>query len=260
MASAVDRPVALVTGASSGIGEVFARKLAARGFNLILVARREDRLRNLAAGLGPQTQIIVADLADDNDLARVERSIVECDRLELLVNNAGFGSKLRFWEADLARQEEMHKVHILAIVRLTHAALRTMVPRKRGAVISVSSVAAFGTAPGAVSYCATKTWINAFTEGLDMELRSVRSPVEVQALCPGFTFSEFHDVVEVDRKSIPAFLWLKTDDVVEASLQSLGRRKWLVVPNWKYRLATTVMRHLPWALRRMIGRPGPERT
>ena len=141
----------------------------------------------------------------------------------------------------------------------THAALRTMVPRKRGAVISVSSVAAFGNAPGAVSYCATKTWINAFTEGLDMELRSIGSPVRVQALCPGFTYSEFHDVVQVNRSSIPRFLWLQPEDVVEYSLQALDGGQWLVVPNWKYKAGVTVMRHLPWALRRKIGRPGSKR-
>lgn len=260
MATATSSPVALVTGASSGIGEVFARKLSARGFSLILVARREDRLRKLAAELGPETKVVVADLASAENLARVEQTIAESGRLELLVNNAGFGSRLRFWEADLAQQDEMHRVHIMATMRLTHAALRSMVPRQRGAVISVSSVAAFGTAPGAVSYCATKTWINAFTEGLDRELRSIRSPVQVQALCPGFTYSEFHDVVQVNRSSIPRFLWLQPDDVVESSLQALHRRQWLVVPNWKYKAGVTVMRHLPWALRRRMSRPGSKRT
>ena len=260
MATATSSPVALVTGASSGIGEVFARKLSARGFSLILVARREDRLRKLAAELGPETKVVVADLASAENLACVEQLIAESGRLELLVNNAGFGSRLRFWEADLAQQDEMHRVHIMATMRLTHAALRSMVPRQRGAVISVSSVAAFGTAPGAVSYCATKTWINAFTEGLDRELRSIRSPVQVQALCPGFTYSEFHDVVQVNRNSIPRFLWLQPDDVVESSLQALDRRQWLVVPNWKYKAGVTVMRHLPWALRRRMSRPGSKRT
>ena len=254
------RPLALVTGASSGIGEVFARKLAARGYGLILVARREDRLRKLAAELGPGTQVLVADLATGADVLRVEQAIVDCTELELLVNNAGFGSKKRFWEAELAQQEEMHKVHVMATVRLTHAALRCMVPRDRGAVITVSSVAAFGSAPGSVSYCATKAWINSFTEGLDMELRQVRSAVQVQALCPGFTYSEFHDVVEVKRESVARWLWLRADDVVEYSLGALGRREWLAIPNWKYKAGVVAMRHLPWALRRRIGRPGPKRT
>jgi short-subunit dehydrogenase len=250
----------LVTGASSGIGEVFARKLAAREFDLILVARREDRLRKLAVELGPGTQVVVADLADEADVARVEQAICDCPRLELLVNNAGFGSKKRFWETDLTRQEEMHKVHVMATVRLTHAALRCMVPRDRGAVITVSSVAAFGSAPGSVSYCATKAWINSFTEGLDMELRQVGSAVRVQALCPGFTYSEFHDVVEVKREAVARWLWLQAGDVVDYSLGALERREWLAIPNWKYKVGVIAMRHLPWALRRRIIRPGPKRT
>lgn len=253
-------PIALVTGASSGIGEVFARKLAARGFRLILVARREDRLRKLAAELGPPNRFIVADLGVADDVVRVERAIEECSRLELLVNNAGFGSKGRFWQTDLERQEEMHRVHIMATVRLTHAALRTMTPRNKGAVISVSSVAAFGTAPGSVSYCATKSWINAFTEGLRAELRSIGSPVRVQVLCPGLTYSEFHDVLNVPRRSVPRWLWLQTEYVVECSLRGLERGQWLVIPDWKYKLGVTFLRYFPWALRGMLARRGRGRV
>jgi len=250
----------MVTGASSGIGAVFARKLAERGFRLILVARREDRLRALAEELGPANEVIIADLRVAGDVRRVEKAIVECPRLELLVNNAGFGTRGHFWHSDLERQEEMHRVHVMATVRLTHAALRTMVPRKKGAVISVSSVAAFVTGPGAVSYCATKSWINAFTEGLDLELRSIRSPVQVQALCPGFTLTEFHDVVKVSRDSIPKWLWLKADDVVESSLRALDHRQWLVVPGWKYKVARVFLRHFGMLLRGRLARPGAEQT
>lgn len=178
------RPVALITGASSGIGAVFARQLAARGYNLILLARREDRLRALAAELPVKTETLLADLSTEEGIASAERVIRESTRLELLVNNAGFGSHGRFWEASIESQVRMHEVHIMATMRLTHAALAAMVPRGRGGVISVSSVAAFGQSPGNVSYCSTKAWINSFTEGLDMELRGLGSPVKVQALCP----------------------------------------------------------------------------
>src|SRR6266699_3761115 len=171
----------MITGASSGIGEVFARKLAARGYDLILLARRGERLRALASGLANHTQVVTADLAREDDLADAERVIRECPRLELLVNNAGFGTLGRFWEASLESQDRMHRVHVIAVLRLTHAALRGMVPRERGGVINVSSVGAWGQSPGNVSYCATKAWINSFTEGLDMELRSASSPVRVQA-------------------------------------------------------------------------------
>jgi short-subunit dehydrogenase len=254
------RPVALITGASSGIGAVFARKLAARGYDLILVARREDRLRALAASLATQAQVLCVDLASEAGLAAAERAIRECAQLDLLVNNAGFGTIGRFWEADLAGQVKMHEVHIMATVRLTHAALARMVPRGSGGVISVSSIAAFAQGPGNVSYCATKAWMNSFTEGLDMELRNMRSPVKVQALCPGFTETDFHQTARIDPKTIPGFLWMKADDVVEASLRGLDRGKVIVVPGWKYKIGAVLMKHLPHTLKRRAGRPGGKRV
>ncbi|MCU1234201.1 MAG: short-chain dehydrogenase/reductase, partial [Candidatus Solibacter sp.] len=159
--------VALITGASSGIGEVFARRLARDGFGLILVARRADRLEALARELG-DTETIAADLATDEGLARVEQRIASAPDLELLVNNAGFGTKGKFWEAPLEGQETMYHLHVIATMRLTRAALAAMVPRGRGAVINVSSVAGYGQSPGNFSYCSTKAWMNNFTEGLDL--------------------------------------------------------------------------------------------
>ena len=252
------RPVALITGASGGIGETFARKLAARGFDLILVARREDRLRALASEL-TGTQIIAADLTSDEGLRTVEQSIRDCPRLDLLVNNAGFGTLGRFWEADVQGQEQMQRLHVIAVTRLTHAALREMTARNRGAVINVSSVAAFGQSEGNVSYCATKAWMNAFTLALDMELRGVKSNVHVQALCPGFTMSEFHDAMGVDRRNIASFLWLKADDVVDASLRALDRREVIVIPGSIYKLAVAFLRHVPHSIKRAIGKPGKDR-
>ena len=170
-----NRPVALITGASAGIGEVFARKLASRGYDLILVARREERLRALAAELPVNLEPLAADLTTEEGLRATEQAIRNCPRLELLVNNAGFGTLGRFWVADLQGQEQMHKLHVMAMMRLTHAALAAMVPRDRGGVINVSSVAAFGQTEGNVSYCAAKAWANAFTQGLDIELHGAGS-------------------------------------------------------------------------------------
>jgi uncharacterized protein len=252
--------VALITGASSGLGEVFARKLAERGYDLILVARREDRLRTLAASLRGQTEVLSADLATEADLSAVERAIRDCAGLALLVNNAGFGTLGRFWEADIAGQIRMHEVHVMATMRLTHAALAGMVPRGRGGVISVSSVAAFGQTPGSVSYCATKAWINSFTEGLDMELRRLSSPVKVQALCPGFTVTEFHETLGMDPKAIPSFLWLNADYVVQASLDGFDRGEVIVVPNWKYKILAALGKHTPHSVKRLVGRPGGKRV
>jgi short-subunit dehydrogenase len=252
----VAKPVALITGASSGIGEMFARKLAARGYDLILVARREDKLRSLANELAVHSQIVIADLTTEEGIAAAEQSIQNCEALELLVNNAGFGTLGRFWTADLHGQEQMHRLHVMAVVRLTRAALAAMVPRDRGAVINVSSVAAFGQTEGNVSYCATKAWMNAFTLGLDMELRGVKSKVKIQALCPGFTMSEFHDVLGVDRKNIPGFMWMQADTIVDASLRGLDRGKVIVIPGLVYKIGAAFMKFAPHGMKRRIGKPG----
>jgi len=241
---------ALITGASSGIGEVFARKLAGRGYDLILVARRGDRLRALALSLPTKTEVLSADLASEAGLAKTEGAIRVCAELELLVNNAGFGTLGRFWEADLAGLIRMHEVHVLATMRLTHAALAGMVGRGRGGVINVSSVAAFGQSPGNVSYCATKAWMNSFTEGLDMELRSAGSPVKVQALCPGFTLSEFHDTLGMQRDPIPKSLWLTADFVVSESLRGFDHGRTIVIPSWRYKLIVAAMKAMPGPLLR----------
>jgi len=250
--------VALITGASSGIGATFARKLAQRGFELILVARRADRLAEFARTLPSRTQTIAADLATEEGLRATEQAIAACPNLELLVNNAGFGTLGRFWKADIAGQDTMHRLHVLATVRLTHAALAGMTVRSSGAVINVSSVAAFAHSEGNASYCATKAWMNSFTEGLDMELRGAGSPVRVQALCPGFTVTEFHDTLGVDRNQIPAWLWMTSDEVVDASLRGLERNQVVVIPGWKYRAAATLMKHLPWSIGRRLRRPGKD--
>lgn len=251
-----DRPVALITGASSGIGETFARKLGARGYDLILVARRDDRMRTLAAELPVQSCVIAADLTTEDGLQTVERAIRECARLQLVINNAGFGTLGRFWEASLHSQERMHKLHVTATMRLTHAALAVLVPRDSGAVINVSSVAAFGQSEGNVSYCATKAWMNAFTQGLDIELRGIGSKAKVQALCPGFTLTEFHDTLGIDRKNIPNVMWMQSDVVVDASLRGLARNEVIVVPGAMYKFGTAILSRLSHGVKRRIGRPG----
>lgn len=243
------KPLALITGASAGIGAVFARKLAQQGFGLILVARRRDRLEALARELGG-AEVLQADLTRDDNLRHVEDRIAAASDLELLVNNAGFGIMGPFYEAGLGAQDEMHRLHIMATLRLTHAALAGMVSRKKGAIINVSSVAAFAQGPGSVSYSATKAWMNSFTEGLDLELKSIRSPVKVQALCPGFTVSEFHDVARIDRHTIPAWLWMKAEDVVDASLAGLARGQVIVIPGHLYKALVVVLRWIPkWVQR-----------
>jgi short-subunit dehydrogenase len=238
----------LVTGASSGIGEVFARRLARDGFALILVARRREQLEGLARELG-EAETLEADLTLESDLKKVEARIVAAPELELLINNAGFGTKGRFWETSPEGQDRMHRLHVLATMRLTRAALAGMVPRRRGGVINVSSVAAFGQSPGNISYCATKAWMNSFTEGLDLELRGAGSPVRVQALCPGFTITGFHDAMGMSRDGIPTWLWMRAEDVVDASLRGLQRGKLFVVPGAIYKFVVALEKFTPRALR-----------
>ena len=234
----------MVTGASSGIGAAFARRLSRDGFALILVARRAERLGSLARELGG-AETIAADLTEDEGLARVEQRISSADDLHLLVNNAGFGTKGKFYETPLEGQDAMHRLHVIATMRLTRAALAAMVPRERGSVINVSSVAAFGQSPGNVSYCSTKAWMNSFTEGLDLELKSSGSPVRVQALCPGFTITEFHDAMGMSRKGIPGWMWMPAEDVVDASIRGLARGQVFVVPGGFYKLIVNVEKIVP---------------
>jgi uncharacterized protein len=231
---------------------MFARKLAARGYDLLLIARRGNRLRSLGSELAETYHVAVeampADLARDDDLERVAAKIGSAPGLGLLVNNAGFGSMGYFTETDLAGQDRMHRVHVLATMHLTRAALANLMPRRTGGVINVSSIAAFGQSPQSVSYCATKAWINSFTEGLAVELMAQQSPVRVQALCPGFTLSEFHDTLGMSRGPIPKFLWMTPDFVVNESLRGFDRGQCIVIPGWQYKLVAAGLRTLPHAL------------
>jgi short-subunit dehydrogenase len=243
--------VALITGASSGIGEVFARKLSERGCRLILVARRKERLEKLAGELR-NAEILTADLANDADLSKVENRIVSESHLEFLVNNAGFGVLGLFHETPKEAQSRMHRLHILAIERLTHAALQGMIARRKGNIINVSSVAGFVNLPNSFTYGSTKAWINSFTEGLYVELKYLRSPVRVQALCPGFTRTEFQDTAGLDQSAIPKGLWMSADDVVDISLRRLERNQLIVIPGLLNRLFVAMHRRFPRVLQHFI--------
>jgi short-subunit dehydrogenase len=254
------KSVAVITGASSGLGAVFARKLAAQ-HDLLLIARRQEKLDALAAELTAQygcaVSVLAADLTEEKDLAAVAERIAGVENLALLVNDAGFGARGLFWESSLDVQEQMHRLHVMATVRLSHAALRTMVAKNSGGIVNVASVAAFARRPRSVSYGATKTWMTAFTEGLYLELRSIRSAVKVQALCPGFTYTEFHDTAHIDRKSMaPPSLWLQAEFVVDESLRALTRGKLFVVPGWRYKAIIALVSVLPNSVRLAVEAAG----
>lgn len=238
---------ALITGASSGIGAAFARELASQGYDLILVARRRERLEKLCAELTAAnniaSEIIVADLAKDDDVERVVEKIRTTDRLSMLINNAGFGTRGTIAEADFGRQREMIAVHVLATVALCHAALPGMLTAGRGDIINVASVAGFMRAPGSVTYCSTKAYLITFSEGLQYEVAG--HGLRVQALCPGYTYSEFHEVGELadfDRSAIPKGWWFSAETVVRKSLRALDKGKVIYIPGLRYWLVAAVFR------------------
>ncbi len=240
-------PTALITGASGGLGEEYARQLAAKGHHLILVARREEKLRAIRDDLVAQhsidVEIRVADLANPQDVLRLAGQIADGAPLDLLINNAGFGTLGNFADVDPKRQLEMVEVHTAAPMRLIRAALPGMIQRRRGAIINVSSVAGFIVAAGSATYCATKAFLNTFSESLQIELAS--TGVRVQALCPGFTHTGFHSTDEFahfDRAQIPAFLWMSAEDVVATSLRRLNSGHVICVPGFKNRCLVGLLR------------------
>lgn len=232
--------IALITGASSGIGAEFARQLAEKGYSPVLTARRKEKLEALALEIqekyGVTSEILPADLSVDDGIEQVARRIEELDNLELLVNNAGYGISGRFYKSDIQRQLDMIQVHIIASVRLTRAALPQMVIRRRGGIINVSSMSAYVPSAG-VTYSSTKAYLVKFSQALQYELEG--TGVRAQALCPGLTYSEFHDTPEYsrfNREKIPGFLWLSAESVVRESLHDLERGRVICIPGRIYRL------------------------
>lgn len=245
--------LAVVTGASAGIGREFCAQLAARGHDLAIVARDGERLAVLARELEAQHRVAVepfqADLSREADIARLAELIAGAGRLSLLVNNAGFGTRGTLLEGDPERQAQMLRLHTMAPMRLTVAALPVLLRRNTGAVVNVSSVASFIFSAGNVNYCATKAYLTTFTEGVAAELRG--TGVQAQALCPGFTVTEFHRRMEVSTSGLPGFMWMSPESVVRASLRSLDRGGPAVcVPGLGYRMLVGLIRITP---RRLLG-------
>ena len=242
------RPVALVTGASSGIGREYARSLAKRGYDLVLVARDEVRLHTLARELyndfGAGAVVLVADLSREAELLRVETAIRQARDLRFLVNNAGFLTNGLFEKVDVGASDAMVRVHMLAPVRLMRAAIPVM--RGNGgrcAIVNVSSVAAFGGSSGNALYCATKAFLNSFTRSLELELRG--SNIAVQALCPGYTRTEIHERAGFQTTSAPETWWLTPEQVVEESFRGLSRGKVVTVPGMRYKVIVALSRFVP---------------
>ena len=255
----MSRPVALVTGPTSGIGAAFARRLACDGHDLVLVARDEAALTALAADLeerhGATSQVLVADLSRAADRDRVVARVAE--GVDLLVNNAGFATSGEFWESDWQSLQAQLDVNVTAVMALTHAAVPPMVAAGRGAVVNVASVA--GLIPGRGStYSASKAWVISFSEGLAGGLSG--TGVRVLALCPGFVRTEFHARAGLDMSGTGDRWWLDADDVVADCLADLDRGRLLSVPGRGYQAIVLGSRVLPRKVwRRLSSRIGSGR-
>lgn len=234
----IRKSVALITGASSGIGQAFAERLAQEGHDLIIVARRGDRLQSFAEQWQPKhhvnVEVMVADLSQPDGLRAVERRISDVAPLQFLVNNAGFGGYMPFLELDPDKAEALIHLKVLAVTRLTRAALPGMVERGRGFIVNVSSRLAFTGSMGSsqlpkrATYAGANAFINTFSQLLQSELEG--TSVQVQVLCPGVVATEFHEQVGIDPNRYPAAIVMKPEDVVQASLAGLKLGEVICVP------------------------------
>jgi short-subunit dehydrogenase len=259
-------PLAAVTGASEGLGKEFARQLAAKGYNLLVIARRPPLLDELKADLEAkyhvQVEPFVCDLSNPDELKRLEDRLEKEASLEVMVNNAGFGLGDAFPEVDPDTEERMIRLHTIALMRLSRAALVPMCKRKKGYVINVSSVAAFLYCQNTADYCATKAYVLSFSKSLQCDVR--RYGVRVQALCPGFTHTGFHSTESMNffqKSAIPSWAWLSSEYVVRTSLNSIRRTRWVVcVPSLRYKLALALFCNpIGSAMLGLFTRPGKEK-
>ncbi len=250
----------VVTGASSGIGESFAYAFAKHGFDLVLVARRTERLMKIAEKLKSEyfisCNIISADLSVKEDIEKVAAYIRQIENLDILVNDAGFGTSGDFLHVPITRSLQMLNVHVIASVQLTHSALQVFINRKRGAIINVSSLGAYILARGCAMYTSTKSFLVTFSENLGIELKNRN--IFIQALCPGFTLTEFHEVGNLqnfDRNKIPSFMWMNPEYVVSRSLKALEKHKKIVcVPGLKYKISRWLIINFPFIRKSIKGK------
>lgn len=249
---------ALITGASSGLGAEFADQLAARGADLVLVARDESALTEIAQRAETEhrvrCEVLVADLTDPDQLARVAARLADPARpVEVLVNNAGFGLDLRFERNDIAAEDRHLDLHVRATMHLTHAALGALLDRGHGRIINLASVAAFmprGT------YGAVKAWVVSFSRWANATYKP--RGVTVTAVCPGFTHTNFHERMGLPpgQEGIPAFLWLDARDVVAEALRDAARGTAVSIPSLRYKVLIALMRILPGPLAARLAKTG----
>ena len=250
-------PTALITGASAGLGLEFARQLARRRADLVLVARSTDALDEAAAALrseyGVAVEVLAADLAEEADVERVAARLRDAaDPVDLLINNAGFGLPLQFADNDIDDEVRHLRVHVEASMRLVHAALGSMRGRG-GRIINVASVAGFISRS---TYSACKSWLIGFSRWANVEY--ARDRVTVTAVCPGFTHTSFHERMGLapGHEGVPSFMWLDARDVVREGLRDAARGKAVSVPSLRYKAIVALARLLPSSLTSGVARRG----
>jgi len=245
--------IALITGATAGIGAQYARLLAKEGFDLILVARNKNRLASTAKSLnkefGVKVEILPADLTKPVLLEKVRKRLSDSRKpIEVLINNAGFGINKSFLVSDLSDEQGLLDVLVTAPMRLTHAVLPIMKERNSGTIVNVSSVASW-IAGG--SYSAAKSYLTVLTESLHTELRPTK--IKISALCPGFTRTEFHERGRMKMNGLPNFMWLSAEEVVSKSWRDVNAGKVISIPGWKYLILSSISRFGPRPMVRRIG-------
>ena len=248
--------IALVTGATAGIGEAFTRLLAENGFDLILVARDKKRLQERSNFLTKKyrikVEILAADLSKPLEVAKVAKRLASVKNpVEVLINNAGFGIKDSFLVSDLADEIKLIDVLAKAPMQLMHAVLPNMVARNSGTIINVSSVASF-IAGG--TYSAAKSYLTVHTESLHTELsKRADNKIKISALCPGFTRTEFHQRGKMKMSGLPNFMWLDADQLVAKSWRAARAGKVICIPGWQYKVLSSVARFGPRPMVRKLG-------
>ena len=242
---------ALVTGATAGIGESFCRLLADNNYNIVLVARDLPRLQEraiqLEAKFNVETHVIQADLSTDAGCSVVEQYLAS-NQVDVLINNAGFGLNKAFTMSELKAEQEMFDVLVRTPMRLMHVVLPGMKQRNKGVLINVSSVAGY-IAGG--SYSAAKSYLTVITESLHTELANTN--INVSALCPGFTRTEFHQRGRMSMKGLPSFMWLNSDKLVAKAWSDALKGKAVSIPGWQYQLLVFVIQALPRSIIRKVG-------
>jgi short-subunit dehydrogenase len=246
------RKLAIVTGATSGIGKEFARCFARQGYDLLITGRRMDIITGVAYEIrkdyGVRVRIVIADLSVKEDVASLLQIVGQQNNIEVLVNNAGYGMKLSFSKDEIERQLDMISVHVDVPLMLIHKVLPGMIERRSGTIINVSSMAAYFPASGSTTYICTKSFLKSFSESLHLEVG--RYGIRVQCLCPGFTFSDFHRNLDMLTNGIQKgwIPWMQPDDVVQVSLDYLDKGKIICIPGFLNRLLVLLASVIPRGL------------